>query len=125
MKYTLIIPGRLDNLNDYIRAERANRYKGAQYKANNEAIVAGAIKECLRGIHINKPVNVLFRWYEKNKRRDPDNISSFGHKVILDALVNAKVIEDDGWNYIKSIADEFYVDPENPRIDVTLLEVGG
>lgn len=125
MKYTLIIPGRLDNLNDYIRAERANRYKGAQYKADNENIVTGAIQECLKGIHIDKPVTVLCRWYEKDKRRDPDNICSFGLKVILDALVRSGVLKDDGWDHIKSLSNEFYIDSGDPRIEVTLLEVGG
>ena len=35
MEYLLIIPGTLNNLNDYIAAERTNRHKGAKMKADN------------------------------------------------------------------------------------------
>lgn len=39
MEYLLVIPGRLDNLNDFIRADKSSRYKGGELKANNERIV--------------------------------------------------------------------------------------
>lgn len=63
-----------------------------------------------------------YAWYEPNRRRDFDNISSFGRKVIQDALVKAKVLQDDGWGYIKGFSDEFYVDSKNPRIEVLIVE---
>ena len=56
MEYLLKIPGRLDNLNDYISAERSNRDKGAHMKSKNEAIVIGAIRQCMHGVRIEKPV---------------------------------------------------------------------
>lgn len=59
-------------------------------------------------------------WYEKNRRRDLDNISSFGRKVIQDALVKSGVLKNDGWKEIISFSDEFYVDPDNPRIEVEI-----
>ena len=96
MEYLLVIPGRLDNLNDYISAERTNRYKGAQMKSHSEAIVISAIRQCMSCVKIKKPVYMEYRWYEKNKRRDLDNISSFGRKVIQDSLVHAHVLENDG-----------------------------
>lgn len=125
MVYKLTIPGRLDGLNDHIKAERINRYKGAQNKAENEAIVNVAIRQSLPGVHIKNQIDLVCKWYEKNKKRDPDNISSFGHKVILDALVRAEVLENDGWENIRSLKDEFHIDKVNPRIEVYLLEVGG
>lgn len=87
MKHLLIISGRLDNLNDYIGAERSNRYKGAAMKTDNERIVSIFIRKCLKDIKIRNPVIMHYRWYERNSRRDLDNISSFGRKVIQDALV--------------------------------------
>ena len=63
-----------------------------------------------------------YSWYEKNKKRDLDNISSFGRKVIQDALVASKVLINDGWNNIKGFSDEFYVDAKNPRIEVLIEE---
>lgn len=123
MEYLLIIPGTLNNLNDYIEAERTNRHKGAKMKLNNENIVIIAIKQCMRGIKIEKPVFMEYTWIEPNKRRDKDNISSFGRKVIQDALVIAGVLKDDGWKYIDGFSDRFEVDKGNPRIEVRIREV--
>lgn len=52
MEYKLIIPSRLDCLNDYIAAERTDRYKGAKMKADNGNVVVVAIRQCLRDIEI-------------------------------------------------------------------------
>lgn len=60
MEYLLTIPGALPNLNDYIAAERTNRHKGAKMKADSGNIVAVAIRQCMRGVRIEKP----------HKRRD-------------------------------------------------------
>lgn len=48
MEYLLTIPGRLNNLNDYIAAERTNRHVGAKMKAENEAVVSAYIRKCLK-----------------------------------------------------------------------------
>ena len=122
MEYLLIIPGTLNNLNDYIAAERANRHKGAKRKADNSNIVSVAIKKYLRYVKINKPVEMHYCWYEPNKRRDKDNISSFGRKVIQDALVQCGVLKDDGWKYVVGFSDRFEVDKNNPRIEVKIIE---
>ena len=123
MEYLLAIPGRLDCLNDYIAAERTNRHKGAKMKADNGNIVAVAIRQCLRGVSIEKPVFMEYLWVEPNKRRDKDNISSFGRKVIQDALVSTGVLKDDGWKYVVGFSDRFEVDKNNPRIEVLIKEI--
>ena len=123
MEYFLFIPGTLNNLNDYISAERCNRHKGAKMKADNGKIVAAAIIQCLRGVKIEKPVYMEYLWVEPNRRRDLDNISSFGRKVIQDSLVNAGVLHDDGWKYVTGFSDMFQVDKNNPRIEVKIKEV--
>lgn len=123
MQHLLIIKGRLDNMNDYTRACRTNQYKGAKMKQKNETVVIQAILEQFGRLRIIKPVRIRYRWYEPNKRRDLDNISSFGRKVIQDALVQTKVLQDDGWNYIIGFQDAFFVDKEHPRIEVEIEEV--
>ncbi len=123
MEYLLVIPGRLDNLNDYISAERSNRYKGAKMKTDNEKAVICAIRKCLKGVKIDKPVFMEYLWVEKNKRRDLDNISSFGRKVIQDSLVISHVLKNDGWKEIVGFSDSFEVDSGNPRIEVLIREV--
>ena len=84
-------------MNDYTSACRTNQYKGAKLKQKNENVVKQAIYEQLGRLRIKKPVRMLYRWYEPNKRRDLDNISAFGRKVIQDALVDTRVLQDDGW----------------------------
>ena len=123
MRYTLVIKGKLSNLNDYITACRTNHYKGASVKKKNETIVKCAIYEQLGRLRIKGRVYMKYRWYEPNRRRDLDNISSFGRKVIQDALVETRVLENDGWKNIVGFSDEFYTDTENPRIEVVIEEV--
>lgn len=123
MEYKLTIPGKLPGLNDYIAAERTNRHKGAKMKADNGNIVAVSIRQCMRGVRIDKPVEMHYTWYEPNKRRDKDNISSFGRKVIQDALVQCGVLKDDGWRYVAWFSDRFEVDKKNPRIEVLIKEI--
>ena len=118
--YKLVIHGRLDNLNDYIAACRTNQYKGSTVKHRNEEKVLCAIYEQLGRLRIQKPVYMRYTWFEKNRRRDLDNISSFGRKVIQDALVEAKILKNDGWKEITGFSDRFAVDPENPRIEVEI-----
>jgi len=109
-------------MNDYTSACRTNQYKGAKLKQKNENVVKQAIYEQLGRLRIKKPVRMLYRWYEPNKRRDLDNISAFGRKVIQDALVDTRVLQDDGWRYVKGFQDEFYVDKGNPRIEIEIIE---
>lgn len=120
MHYTLIIHGRLDNLNDYIKACQTNQYKGAHLKAKNENKVQAEIYEQLGRLRITHPVRMSYRWYEKDRRRDLDNVSSFGRKVIQDALVETRVLRNDGWKEITGFSDEFFVDARNPRIEVEI-----
>jgi len=123
MEYKLIIQGRLCGLNQYIAAERANCYKGAEIKRENETIVITAIRQQLRGIKITKPVYMEYTWIEKNKRRDLDNIT-FGRKFIQDALVKTGVLKNDSWKYVVGFSDSFKVDKTNPHIEVLIKEVG-
>ena len=120
MKFT--IRGTLPNLNDYITAERANRYQAAAMKKQCESIVMHAARS-LGKWQADKPVYMIYHWYEPNRRRDLDNISSFGRKVIQDALVKARVLRNDGWKEIVGFEDRFYMDSKKPRVVVEILEV--
>ena len=81
------------------------------------------IYEQLGRTRINGKIKMRYKWFEPNTKRDLDNVSSFGRKVIQDALVKAKIITDDGWKNIIGFSDEFYVDKENPRIEVVIEEI--
>ena len=122
MEYKLIINGRLPGLNEYINASRTNPYLGNKMKKDSEAIVIDTARIQLKRLHIEKPVYFSYSWYEPNRMRDKDNISSMGRKVIQDALVNCKVIKKDGWKEISGFDDKFYCDKKNPRIEVLIVE---
>ena len=91
-------------------------------KKQNQSIIKAHIYEQLTGVHCEKPVCILFRWFEPNKKRDLDNICS-AKKFIQDALVDIGILAGDGWRHIVGFTDEFYVDKENPRIEVIIREV--
>lgn len=117
----LVIPGVLPNLNDYIAAERRNRQQGAKLKRQAEQVVLLAARK-LQRIKFSGPVVMRYTWYEPNRRRDKDNISSFGRKVIQDALVRAGILPNDGWANIEGFSDRFEVDKHHPRVEVEIYE---
>ncbi len=119
--YKLIIPGQLPGLNEYIEAERANKYKAAKLKENTESYIFWSIKSQLKGLCIAYPVFMSYNWIEPNKRRDKDNIS-FARKFVQDALVKAGVLKNDGWNQIDGFEDSFNVDKLNPRVEIEIGE---
>lgn len=67
------------------------------------------------------PVRVTFKWFEKDRMRDPDNIA-FAKKYILDALQEMRIMQGDGWRHVSALADEFHLDPEKPRIEIIIKE---
>lgn len=124
MAVKLVIPGTLPNLNDYIEALDRNRHKGAALKRQTERIVIICAKSQLRGVSFKVPVVMRYTWYEPNRRRDKDNVSSFGRKCIQDALVRAGVLKNDGWGEVDSFSDSFDVDKKKPRVEVEIIPVG-
>lgn len=123
MTVTFTIEGRMPGLNELIAAERSNKYKGAKMKAGFTQQTYYEAKRQLRGVHFERPVEVHFHYFEKDRRRDLDNISGFAHKVIFDGMVEAGIIKDDGWNEVSGISDSYAVDKKRPRIEVTIEEV--
>ena len=123
MKKTFTIKGQLPNLNEYTRACRTNRYAGAKMKVDAEEIISAHIMEQLKCVHFEGPVKLSFKWYEPNRKRDLDNVC-FAKKFILDALVSNGTIVADGWKGVVGFTDKFFVDANNPRIEVDIEEAG-
>jgi len=117
--HKIIIPGTLPGLNDYIDAERSNKYQAAKLKRQTEEMIVMCIWEQMPGIEISEPVHIVYHWYEPNRRRDKDNVA-FAKKFIQDALVKAGVLANDGWQEIVSFEDKFGVDKNNPRVEVII-----
>ena len=123
IEFTIV--GRLPGINDYVNAERAHRLKGNRMKRNAEDDVITAI--LIRGLKshcLKTPVRIEYKFVEKDRRRDKDNISGFAHKVVQDALVKTGLLDNDGWDEIGGYSDAFGVDKGNPRIEVKIYEKG-
>lgn len=118
----LIIKGRLPGLNEYTDACRTSPREGAKMKQQAQEVVMWHILSQIRGRRFEKPVFILFTFYEQDRRRDRDNVSSFARKVVQDALVKCGNLQDDGWNYVTGYLDKFEVDKKQPRIVVEFIE---
>lgn len=66
---------------------------------------------------IKVSVKLHFLW-KITSNRDPDNVTA-GEKFIIDGLVWAKILENDGAKQIKGIYHDFRIVPR-PQQDVTL-----
>ena len=118
----LTIPGRLPGLNEYTNACRTNPQKGNKMKMEAQEAVMWQILSQMRRCHFDRPVFLLFTFYEQDRRRDKDNVASFARKVIQDALVKCGTLQDDGWDHVTGYLDRFEVDKDNPRIVVEFIE---
>lgn len=121
----LVLTGRFPGLNDMILASGsfgptgAGRKRWRAYATLKRGVAAKVIAECVRQrIRPIARASVHFHWCEENRRRDPDNIRGAG-KMILDSLVEAGVLPDDGWDEISGLSDTFEV-CDAARVVVTL-----
>lgn len=115
----IIIQGELTDLNEYLKAVNSSRYAGNDVKQDNTNIaMLSAMKSKAKKIE-DYPVRIQFSWYSKNSRKDIDNVA-FAKKFILDGLVHAKVLKDDSRKYVKGFSDDFFIDADNPRVEVVI-----
>lgn len=119
--HRFVIQGRLPSLNEYIAAERSGYHAANNMKKQCQAQIASAAR-CARLRRIKKPVYICYTFFEKNRRRDKDNVSATAHKFVQDALVQAGILAGDGWQHVTGFRDDFEVDSRNPRILVELIE---
>ena len=120
-----IIAGRLSGLNEYTKACRGNAYGANNLKKANQRIVRDAIQDAVRHGMLKKvnkyPCRLRIGWYEKNLKRDVDNVT-FATKFILDAMVEAGIIENDSRKYVAEVTHWVFTDRQFPRIEVIIDE---
>lgn len=115
----LIFPGEFPSLNEYINAERRNRFIAAKIKKETTERVISICEKTTRKIH--EPVDVQCVWYTKNERKDPDNVA-FAIKFLLDGIVTAGILKNDTRKEVCTIYHFFRTDKENPRVEVSLMQ---
>jgi hypothetical protein len=113
---SVFIKGRFPGLNEMISAMNNNRHKGNRLKQQWTDFVAYSV------LHLNpvESADFIFTWYEENKKRDPDNITGYGCKVIFDGLITGKVLKNDGWKQVKSITHKFEIG--DPGVLIEIME---
>ena len=102
--HVVYIDYRFTTLNDYISAERANKYAAANIK-KQETEIARLLALDVKPVE-HYPIDITFVWFRKDERTDPDNIQ-FGAKFILDGFVQAGFLKGDNWKYIEAIHHRF------------------
>ena len=111
------VDGAFKSLNEY----QAMHFRArAEYKRYADAMVAWSAKAA-RVPRFEAPVRVHVTWCEKDRRRDLDNVR-FGMKFVLDGLVKAGVLPNDGQRNVVALGDAFEVDRKRPRAVVTIEE---
>jgi len=122
------IPGPLPGLNEIIAAAksgsgRSNAY--ARLKKEWTERIAWQFK--IQNLRPVKRAYFEFLWIEKNRQRDPDNISA-GKKFVLDAMVEAGLMPKDGWRNVAGWADKFKIagngEEAGVRVSVMNCEIG-
>ena len=108
MKLTLDIPK--TTLNEYINAERRNRYAAAKIKKQETFAAAVAVSNAMKqGVAFDWPCVLKFTWHVKNRKKDPDNVAAT-KKFILDGMQKAEFLPNDSMKYITGFVDVFVVD---------------
>lgn len=116
---TIIIPGEFPALNEIVDAAK-RKYPYMKMKKEFTEVAGWAV---IKESRIEKPVEIIFRWYTKNNKKDPDNVTA-GQKFILDGFVAAGLLANDTRQYIKKLTHEFpEPDKEKPRVEVEIREV--
>jgi len=84
-----------------------------------------ALKEQLRNLSIQTPVEVTYKVYKGSKRRlDKMNVISVVSKFLLDSITDYGCWEDDNDDYVKTetiLPTE--LDRENPRVEIIIKEI--
>lgn len=114
----ITVPGELPTMNEIIASSK--RHYGVYSKMKKkytELVISQAA-----GMEKVRKADFIITWHCKNKRKDPDNVAT-GIKFLLDGLVEAGVMENDGWGQVNSLTHIFRVDKANPRVEVEIFEV--
>ena len=92
-------------------------------KSANDAICLRAIKKYMRGVKIDKPIQCTYWIYAQDKRHDRGNLSAAVEKSFLDALQQANVITNDGFENVLDSIFHTTVDRNNPHIEVEIAVI--
>jgi Holliday junction resolvase RusA-like endonuclease len=127
MNYSVIIYGELKGMNELLNGRffdpRTHKYKNPVKQRNDYLCIAAIRKSTVANVQITKPVILHYKFFAKDKKHDRFNLFSAIDKSFEDALQKAGVLRNDGWDDVLNATHEFYIDRENPRVEVVIEEV--
>ena len=86
-------------------------------------IANNAIRKQLPRLKITKPVRIEYKIYEASAKRDWSNSGAMVTKIIEDSLQECGVLQNDNQRCVVGYSHEFAIDRDNPRIEVSIVEV--
>lgn len=128
MTYKVIVYGFDSGLNELLHGRiydyRTKKYRNPE-KNRNDNLCVKHIKQQMKNVVIEYPITIGYRFFCKDKRHDRMNVASAFVKSFEDALQKCGVIDNDGWDDVLTPVFEFYIDKDNPRIEVYIKEERG
>ena len=121
MTRTLWIPMPMPNLNDLLAAALSHRTVYGKLKRKWGGVVSLYARS--QGFAaIDGPAHFEIEFVEPNRRRDPDGLVAGGTKIVFDALQEAGLLANDGWEHVLSILPTWRVDKAAPGVRLTVRE---
>ena len=128
--HALWIPGPLPGMNEMLFARAAGRTTGRKRRDRYQRMkhqwtkTVAELARCESLPAMTARAWISFAWVEKDRRRDPDNVAA-ARKFVLDGLVKAGVLANDGQKQISGFLDTFHLaeDGRSPGVLVELWEV--
>lgn len=114
------LPLRLPGINEYQNACRRHPLQGSAMKKQWMKAVMTYLVPVTK---LTWPAQFEIIYTEPNKKRDIDNVTGFGSKVILDSFVKAGFLPDDGPDYVNKI-DSSVIYGSEPQIEIYVKEQG-
>lgn len=122
-KKTFPLKGLNELLNGRMYNPRTKKYQN-NVKRYNDDVCVKAIKKYMPKVTINKPIKCTFFVYAQDMKHDRGNLTTSCEKSFLDALQQAGVIGNDGWNFVYDSVFHTELDRSNPRVEVLIQTVG-
>lgn len=129
MNQTFEIPGRFLGRNETEKLARTHYTKAAEAKKDETELAMDYAKKAkLRRVTVPSEVAIIFveqiRYFKNGKAkklRDVDNVMGAA-KPILDGLVAAGVLPDDGPYWVRRVIPTVKYEPDNPHVTVSVMD---
>lgn len=100
-----------------------NWYRNAHFLVSNKVKhhYHDLVSKQIGNSKFNK-IKLIYKVYVGRKNTDGHNIRAVIEKFFLDSLVEGGNIKDDSIDYVVGDSSEYYLDKDNPRIEIEIIE---